>query len=150
MQIRQATTDDIPALRMIAADAYAQYVELIGRKPAPMVASFDDHLQNDVIFVATVPPENHVAGYAVIVNKADGFWLESIAVASAHNGHGIGTGLITHVEAYLASRTASYQLYTNVKMARNILWYQRLGFAETGRGVEAGFERVYFRKTLST
>jgi ribosomal protein S18 acetylase RimI-like enzyme len=49
----------------------------------------------------------------------------------------------------LSGRTASYQLYTNVKMARNIGWYERLGFVETRRGVENGFERVYFRKALA-
>ena len=148
MQIRQARDDDIPALRAVAADAYAQYVEVIGRKPAPMIASFDDHLAQDTVFVATVQPENHVVGYAGIIKKADGFWLENIAVASASAGQGIGNGLIAHVEPYLAGRTASYRLYTNVKMARNIGWYERLGFVETGRGVENGFERVYFRKAL--
>lgn len=148
MPIRQATKDDLPALRAIAADAYAQYVEVIGRKPAPMVDDFDARLKRGTIFVATVQPENHVVGYAVIVNKADGFWLESIAVASASAGQGIGTALITHVEAYLAGRTASYQLYTNVKMVRNMRWYERIGFVETHRGVEAGFERVFYRKML--
>jgi hypothetical protein len=57
-----------------------------------------------------------------------------------------GTGLITHVET---GRATSYQLYTNVKMVRNMRWYERLGFIETRRGVEKGFARVYCRKTLS-
>ena len=149
MHIRQGTMDDIPALRVIAADAYAQYVEAIGRKPAPMIANFEHHLRNDIIFVAMMEPENRVTGYAVLVEKVDGFWLESIAVATAHNGRGIGTGLIRHVEDYMSGRATGYQLYTNVRMARNIQWYERLGFLETGRGVKDGFERVYFRKTLS-
>jgi hypothetical protein len=34
LDIRLATADDIPALRAIAADAYAQYVGVIGAKPA--------------------------------------------------------------------------------------------------------------------
>ena len=114
-----------------------------------MIANFDDHLQNDIVFVATVQPENHVVGYAVIMKKADGFWLENIAVTPASGGQGIGTVLIAHVEAYLSGLAAGYRLYTNVKMTRNIRWYQRLGFVEMGRGIENGFERVYFHKTLS-
>ena len=149
MHIRQGTRDDIPSLRAIATDAYAQYVEAIGRKPAPMVADFDHHLRNDIIFVAATEPENLVIGYAVLVQKADGVWLENIAVATASGGQGLGTGLIAHIETYLSGRTDSYQLYTNVKMVRNIGWYERLGFVETGRGVENGFERVYFRKPLT-
>ena len=149
MHIRQATERDVSALRAIATDAYAQYLEAIGRKPTPMLADFDHHLQSDVIFVAMIQPRNHVVGYAVLIEKTDGFWLENIAVATASGGRGIGTGLIAHVETYLFGRTDSYQLYTNVKMVRNIGWYERLGFVETGRGVENGFERVYFRKPLT-
>ncbi|MEL0304321.1 MAG: GNAT family N-acetyltransferase [Rhodobiaceae bacterium] len=149
MHIRLATGNDVSALRAIATDAYAQYVGAIGREPAPMVADFDHHLRNDTVFVAVIQPANHVVGYAVLTEKVDGVWLENIAVATTSNGRGIGTGLINHVEAYLSGRTASYQLYTNVKMTRNIGWYERLGFVETRRGVENGFERVYFRKALA-
>ena len=114
-----------------------------------MVADFDHHLRNDTVFVAVIQPANPVVGYAVLTEKVDGVWLENIAVATTSGGRGIGTALINHVEAYLSGRTASYQLYTNVKMARNIGWYERLGFVETHRGVANGFERVYFRKALA-
>ena len=149
LHIRLATGNDVSALRAIATDAYAQYVGAIGREPAPMVADFDHHLRNDIVFVAVTRPENIVVGYAVLTEKADGVWLENIAVATASGGRGIGTGLIRHVEAYLSGQEAGYQLYTHVKMVRNIEWYERLGFVETHRGVENGFERVYFRKTLT-
>ena len=39
-------------------------------------------------------------------------------------------------------------LFTNVKMHENIGLYAKLGFVETGRRTEAGYERVYFRKEL--
>ena len=148
LHIRLATGNDVSALRAIATYAYAQYVGAIGREPAPMVADFDHHLRNDIVFVAVTKPENIVVGYAVLMRKDDSVWLESIAVATAHIGQGIGTSLINHIEDHLSGCTTSYQLYTNVKMVRNMRWYERLGFIETGRGVENGFERVYYRKTL--
>lgn len=39
-------------------------------------------------------------------------------------------------------------LFTNVKMSENIGFYAKLGFVETGRRMEDGFERVYFYKNL--
>ena len=39
-------------------------------------------------------------------------------------------------------------LYTNAKMTRNLDWYVKLGFVETRRIREDGFDRVYFEKTL--
>ena len=146
--IRHAMADDLPVLRAIARDAYEQYVDVIGRKPAPMVDDFDARLKRDTIFVGEAAADRHVVGYAVLMQKDDGVWLESIAVATAHSGHGIGTCLIKHIEDHLSGRTTSYQLYTNVKMVRNMRWYERLGFVETHRGVENGFEREYYRKTL--
>lgn len=38
--IRQAVADDEVAVRACAEKAYAQYVSVIGRKPAPMLADF--------------------------------------------------------------------------------------------------------------
>ena len=146
--IRHAMADDLPVLRAIARDAYGQYVDVIGRKPAPVVDDFDARLKRDTIFVGEGSEGRNVVGYAVLMRKDDGVWLESIAVATAHIGQGIGTSLINHIEDHLSGCTTSYQLYTNVKMVRNMRWYERLGFIETGRGVENGFERVYYRKTL--
>ncbi len=39
-------------------------------------------------------------------------------------------------------------LYTNEAMVENLRLYPRLGFVETGRRVEDGYRRVFFRKSL--
>ena len=39
-------------------------------------------------------------------------------------------------------------LYTNEKMAENLLIYPKLGYTEVERRTEDGFNRVYFEKTL--
>lgn len=41
------------------------------------------------------------------------------------------------------------RLYTHAKMTENLAMYPRLGWTETGRGAEKGFERVYFRKPVT-
>jgi hypothetical protein len=40
-------------------------------------------------------------------------------------------------------------LYTNQKMTENLDFYPRLGYVETRRLSEDGFERVYFEKRLT-
>jgi hypothetical protein len=40
------------------------------------------------------------------------------------------------------------QLYTNEKMHENLAVYARLGFEETGRGLDGGYRRVFMRKRL--
>lgn len=41
------------------------------------------------------------------------------------------------------------RLYTNEKMIENLSIYPKLGYIETGRRVENGFNRVYFEKPLT-
>ena len=40
-------------------------------------------------------------------------------------------------------------LYTNAAMRENLSLYPRLGWVETDRRTEDGFERVYFEKPVS-
>jgi len=39
-------------------------------------------------------------------------------------------------------------LYTNARMSENIRLYERLGYTETGRKTEQGYDRVYMQKSL--
>ena len=43
---------------------------------------------------------------------------------------------------------AEVRLYTHVTMVENIALYTRLGFVETGRGQEGGYDRVFMTKRL--
>ena len=133
-------------LRQIARRSYAQYIQDIGKEPAPMVADYQAHIDHDVVFTACIDDE--IVGFAVIIKKQDGFWLETIAVLPEQSGNGIGTAMITAVETYLRARTSCYQLYTNAKMTRNKTWYHRLGFTITDERNEKGFQRIFFLKTL--
>ena len=150
LSIRKAQADDAGRLSDIADAAYRPYIQRIGRKPAPMDADFSYHIAHDTVFVAAAGQDAPVAGYAVLIEKPDGFWLENIAVIPEMAGQGIGRALISFIERYLSECTETLQLYTNVKMTENRNWYHRLGFTETGHGEEDGFTRVYFMKILSS
>ena len=145
--IRYATEDDLAAIQVISDAAYAVYVPLMGRQPAPMLADYAAHLSADMVLVA-LDESADLRGSAVVLDQQDGFWLENIAVDPATQGQGFGRQLIDAVEAWLRPQTDRYRLYTNVKMTANIEWYRRASFTETGRYQVNGFDRVYFEKDI--
>jgi len=144
--IRPATPDDAAACRAIARAAYAAYVPLMGRAPAPMLADYAAHIARDTVFV--LEADDALLGYAVILDDGGRYWLDNIAVATGHQGHGLGRRLIEHTEAWLAARTDRYRLYTNQAMTTNDRWYRALGFTEYWRGEVDGYARIYFEKRL--
>ena len=146
--IRHAAPSDLAVIQAISDAAYGVYVAAMGQKPGPMLADYGAHLVDDTVLVA-LDSSGMVRGYAVMLDRPDGFWLENIAVDPAAQGQGIGSSLITAVEDWFRMRTDQYRLYTNVKMTANIAWYSRAGFVETGRATVDGFHRVYFQKQIA-
>lgn len=134
------------SLLSLARGAYRQYVPLMGKEPAPMVADYQTHIDHDTII--TMHEGTALIAFAVIIEKQDGVWLETVAVADGYRGQGIGTKLMTHVEAYIAKIASSYQLYTNEVMTKNKDWYLRLGFTITETKFDEGYRRIFFRKEL--
>ncbi len=160
-RIRPAGPDDLDAVRRIARAAYAPYMPRIGREPAPMVADFAASIAAGQLWVAGAPapefvapefvvPEFVVAGFVVAYPRGDHWHLENVAVEPSAQGSGLGGALIAGVEAMArAAGARAVELYTNAKMTENLTLYPRLGYAETGRRVEDGFDRVFYRKELN-
>lgn len=148
MIIRWAVPSDEPAIAAIARAAYAPFVPLIGRAPAPMVADFASGIASGRLRVAE---DRELLGYSHSYPTGTAWHLENIAVSPEAQGIGVGRRLIDDVEALAAGAGAeAVELYTNVMMVRNLEMYPRLGFAEVGRRTEDGFDRVYYRKDLGT
>jgi len=147
MRIRPATFADIPAIIACAQASYAQYVQAIGRPPAPMIADYAAPVADGHVHVAqgTV-----LTGFCICVPRVDSMLLENVAVLPAQTGKGIGKALIAHCEKLAkAQGLPRVVLYTNAKMTANLGLYPHLGYIETGRRVEDGFARVYFEKSLT-
>jgi ribosomal protein S18 acetylase RimI-like enzyme len=147
MKIRSARVDDLAAIQNCARRAYAHFVDRIGREPAPMVADFADQIVKGIIHV--VEDQRRVCGFIVLYPRGDHIHIENVAIDPAFQRHGLGTALLEFAEqqAHIHGRRA-IELYTNEKMTENLEFYPRLGYVETGRSVEDGFSRVYFRKEL--
>src|SRR5215204_3162409 len=91
-----------------------------------------------------------IAALIVLMPQPDHLLLDNVAVRSDRQGRGLGRRLIAFAEAE-AHRLgyAELRLYTHAMMTENIALYTRLGFRETGRGHEAGYDRVFMVKPLA-
>ena len=146
--IRKAVPRDEPAIRACALAAYSRYIAAIGRKPAPMVADYAAGIAAGHVHVA-LDGNGALAGFIVFFAREDRMFLENVAVLPEAAGKGIGGALIRFCEdAARQGGLAAVELYTNERMVENLSLYPRLGYEETGRRCEDGFNRVFFEKRL--
>jgi len=146
--LRPARTEDRGAIEQVVNGAYAVYIPRIGKPPGPML---DDYAQLIAAGAVSVleEPAGTVAAIVVLSPKPDHLLLDNIAVRPERQGRGLGRRLIEFAEAEARRRGfAELRLYTHEKMVENIAIYRRLGFVETGRAEEAGYDRVFMRKPL--
>ena len=147
MSIRKAVETDVPVIEACARQAYEIYVERLGREPAPMVADFALQVRSGYVFV--VGGGEEIFGFVVFYPREDHIHLENVAVWPQHQGHGYGGQLISFVEERARQAgLAAVELYTNEQMFENIRIYRKLGYVETGRMSQDGFNRVFFRKAV--
>jgi ribosomal protein S18 acetylase RimI-like enzyme len=141
--IRKAMAEDAARIGAIARAAYAKYVPRIGREPAPMVAEV---AAGRVVVIGTA---GAVDGYMIAWHETDAYFIDNIAIDPARQGEGLGRQLIDHaVGEAKRRRLSAVRLYTNAAMTENLSMYTHMGFVETHRAIEKGFNRVYLRWTL--
>ncbi len=146
--IRPATPADEAAIRACAEAAYSRYVAAIGRRPAPMDADYAAHIAAGEAHVA-VDGEGRLQGFIVFFEDEGAMQLENVAVSPDAAGQGIGKALVAFCETEARHKGLTrVSLYTNEKMTENLSIYPHLGYRETERRREHGFNRVFFEKWL--
>ena len=147
--IRRAWPEDRAAVEAIVHAAYVIYVDRIGKPPGPMLDDYPRLIADGVVSVLE-DGDKTMAAIIVLLPQPDHLLLDNIAVRPDRQGHGLGRQLIAFAEAE-ARRLgfAELRLYTHEKMTENIALYGGLGFVETGRGHQAGYDRVFMTKRLS-
>ncbi len=75
--------------------------------------------------------------------------MDNVAVHPDYQGRGLGRKLMALAEKE-ARRMGftTVTLYTNEHMIENLELYKKLGYTETARTIERGYQRVYMRKAL--
>lgn len=147
LTVRPAGADDLAQVHRVVEAAYEGYVARIGGRPAPMDADYAALVERGEVWVAE--EDNAVVGVLVLRISDDAALLENVAVRPDRQRAGIGTRLIRLAEAMTLERgLRGIDLYTNAAMTENLEYYRRLGFEETRRAVEGGFDRVYLTRRL--
>jgi ribosomal protein S18 acetylase RimI-like enzyme len=147
VEIRRAASEEVPAISAIVEAAYSPFVSRIGRAPAPVGADYRGLVAAGDVWVGE--SDGQLVGVLVLRPADDVLELENVAVDPAHQRRGFGRSLIAFAEQHARDLgLTAVTLYTNEAMVENLRLYPRLGFVETGRRVEDGFRRVYFRKDL--
>ena len=144
--LRPATMDDVPAIELLVAAAYAVYVPRMGMQPKPML---DDYGRRVAAHQAWVVADTGVQAVLVMEDAADYLLVENVAVQPERQSQGLGGRLLAFAEEQARSRGyAELRLYTNELMAENRAMYTHLGYREVGRESINGRRAVWFAKRV--
>ena len=147
-EIRPAVAAEAEAVAALVAAAYRHYIPRIGKKPGPMLDDYAKRIADEQVWVLT--GAGGIFGVLVLEEAPDGFLLDNVALAPAFRGQGAGRALLEFAEAEAARRGWNeIRLYTHALMTENIALYGRIGYVETARVTEKGFDRVYMTKRLT-
>ena len=146
-RIRGADKGDAAAIHDCVRAAYQHYVQRMGKAPGPMLEDYSAVIAQHHAFVAE--QGRHLIGVLVLIELERGPLLDNVAVHPNHQGHGLGRQLVEFAES--RAKAMGYDeihLYTHEAMVENIAMYEHLGYEETERRREKGYDRVYMRKAL--
>jgi GNAT superfamily N-acetyltransferase len=146
-ELRAARPPDAAAATEVVRSAYAPFIPLIGREPGPMGDDYEALIREGRVWV--LEEERRIVAVLVLVDEDDGMLLDNVAVAPEAQGRGHGHRLIGFAEAEARRRGhRTIRLYTHVRMVGNIALYGSLGYVETHRGEDRGYQRVFMAKRL--
>ena len=146
--IRPAVAADVATIRAIVDAAYGIYIPRMGKPPGPMLDDYDALVAAGRVSV--LDADGAIAGAIVLLPQEDHLLLDNVAVAPAFQGRGLGRALMAFADD--EARRLGFdevRLYTHVVMTENQALYARLGFEETHRGEQDGYDRVFMRKRLA-
>jgi ribosomal protein S18 acetylase RimI-like enzyme len=146
-RIRAATAADVPAIADIVDQAYRYYIDRIGKPPGPMLDDYAARVSEGTVWV--LEEEAVIAAIIVLLPALNYLLLDNIAVSPNRQGVGLGRRLLAFAETEALRRGyCEIRLYTHQTMVENQRLYTSIGYEETGRGTEAGYDRVFMRKQL--
>ncbi len=145
--ILPAQLADAEQVALCVEAAYQHYIARIGKPPGPMLDDYADIISQHLVWI--IKHEGQVVGLIVLMEKEYGILLDNMAVHPAYQGKRLGRRLMAFAEREAPQRGFNeLHLYTHEKMSENLKIYEKLGFVETARRSEGGYERVYMKKYI--
>jgi ribosomal protein S18 acetylase RimI-like enzyme len=131
----------------LTRQAYAPWVERVGREPLPMTADYEAAVRDHLIALAHCGDE--LCALVEMVVEPGCLLIENLAVSPDHQGNGLGTALLRHAEKQAENLgLSSVRLYTNRAFGSNVAFYERHGFTIESEEPFMGGWTVYMRKPL--
>ncbi len=147
-EIRPAAPDEATAIQALVARAYAVYEPRMDKQPGPVLDDYAARVANGEAFVLC--EAGNIVGALVLIDQDDYLLLDNVAVDPTQQRRGFGRRLVEFAETEARRRGhREIRLYTNEVMHENVGRYERLGYAVTGRGEQAGYQRIFMAKALS-
>ncbi len=147
--LRQAKPADAAGLSACVQSAYRHYIPRMGKPPGPMIANYSTEIDQHQVWV--VEDSGQIIAGLILIPAAAYLLLDNIAVHPNHQSRGIGRALLALADREAATQDyAELRLYTHETMTENIAMYTYLGWIETGRGEQDGYQRVFMRKPLTS
>jgi ribosomal protein S18 acetylase RimI-like enzyme len=146
-RIRPAMAADVPTIVEIVDQAYRHYIARMGKPPGPMLDDYAARVSEGAVWVLKEGAE--IAAIIVLLPAPNYLLLDNIAVSPTRQGSGLGRRLLAFAEDEALRRGyREIRLYTHQTMVENQRLYASIGYEETGRGSDAGYDRVFMRKPL--
>jgi len=146
--LRRATLADAPAIQALTRQAYAKWVALIGREPAPMRADYVERVQQHRIDLLYLGDE--LAALIEMSPETAHLLIDNVAVSPALQKRGYGRKMIQHAEDVAASLGYDeVRLYTNKRFVENVRLYRKLGYRIDAEEVTAAGVRVHMSKRFA-
>ncbi|MGP8001052.1 MAG: GNAT family N-acetyltransferase [Streptosporangiaceae bacterium] len=142
---RRATAADLPAIKTLIDAAYARYLTEMDKPPGPMLRDYGPSIAAGTTWVTGSP----ITAVLTLYPRDGHLLIENIAVHPAAQGRGLGRALMSFAEQEAANRGLTRMtLVTHEVMTENQAIYARLGYTETERRAEDGYQRIYLEKRL--
>lgn len=146
-RIRPAIPSDADAIRAVVDAAYAVYLPQMDKPPGPVLDDYDERIAAGEAFVSDA--EAGILGILILIDTDEYLLLDNVATAPGAQGQGVGRQLVSFAESEARRRGyGEIRLYTHIVMADNVAYYENLGWEETHRGEQAGYQRIFMRKRL--
>jgi ribosomal protein S18 acetylase RimI-like enzyme len=146
--IRTARVEDAAAIHALTRAAYAKWVDVIGREPAPMTVDYDVALAKhrfDLIYI-----DHRLVALIETVPDGDCLLIENVAVLPEFQGQGFGRKLLALAEDLArSSGLAGMRLYTNKRFAGPLALYESLGYRVEREELGGGCVKVHMIKSLA-
>lgn len=138
---------DASLIRAFVRAIFAKWVPVMGREPLPMTADYDLALQAHGFELAYLDDE--LAGVLETVTQADHLWVETVAVRSDLQGHGLGQILMSRAADEARNKgLPELRLLTNAALKSNLQFYAANGFVQDKTEPFRGGFVVWFSKKV--